>query len=171
MNKRIIQVISYNPIWPESFKSEAERLSVVLGDNLNQIDHIGSTAVPGLSAKPIIDILASVNDFKVLDSLTSAFIALGYEVKGEFGIEGRRYFQKGGNNRTHHLHVYQKGDEHLTRHIAFRDYLIANNQVAKEYQFIKEDAARKCANDSAIYQTLKNDFIKKHERIALQQFT
>jgi len=64
MNKRIIQVVSYNPIWPESFESEAEQLSVVLSDNLNQIDHIGSTAVPGLSAKPIIDILASVKDLK-----------------------------------------------------------------------------------------------------------
>jgi len=171
MNKRIIQVVSYNPIWPKCFKSEAEQLSVVLGDNLNQIDHIGSTAVPGLSAKPILDILVAVHRLSELDTLTSEFFALGYEAKGEFGIEGRRYFQKGGNNRTHHLHAYQKGDEHLTRHIAFRDYLIANNQVAKEYQLIKESAARKCANDSAIYQTLKNDFIKKHERIALQQFT
>lgn len=170
INKRTIQVVSYNPIWLESFKSEAEQLSAFLGENLNQIDHIGSTAVPGLSAKPIIDILISVHCLKALENRYSDFFTLGYKAKGEYGITGRRYFQKGGNQRTHHLHIFQKADEHLIRHIAFRDYLIANSDIASKYQKIKLAAAQLCKNDNKQYQELKNQFIQYHQKKALEVF-
>ena len=168
MSKRIIQVVPYDSAWPQQFKCEAENLSRALSNISCNIEHIGSTSVPGLAAKPIIDILISVNCFKVFDLQQSNLVSLGYEAKGEFGIAGRRYFQKGGNQRTHHVHVYQKGNEHVIRHIAFRDYLIANTDIAVAYQKVKLSAVQLCNNDSEQYQALKNDFIRHHQSKALR---
>ncbi|MCW8880223.1 MAG: GrpB family protein [Kangiellaceae bacterium] len=93
--------------------------------------------------------------------------AVGYLVKGENGIPGRRYFQKGGTQRTHHIHTFQTGDSNLIRHRAFKGYLIAHPEIINEYAKLKIDAARKCQNNSQIYMALKNDFIEEHEKLAI----
>lgn len=84
-------VIEYNPTWPNEFESESKKLQYILGDIANKIYHIGSTVVPGLMAKPIIDIMLDVTNLEGLDTKTEALEALGYEAMGEFGISGRRY--------------------------------------------------------------------------------
>jgi len=168
MSKRIIQVVPYDSDWPQQFKCEAKKLYRALSNITCNIEHIGSTSVPGLAAKPIIDILISVHNIKAFDLEQSNLVSLGYEAKGEFGIAGRRYFQKGGNQRTHHVHVYQEGSEHLTRHIAFRDYLVANTDIAIAYQKVKLSAVQLCNNDSEQYQALKNDFIRHHQSKAIR---
>jgi GrpB-like predicted nucleotidyltransferase (UPF0157 family) len=140
-----ITIIPYDPSWPEKFEQEAGLLRELLGELAVQIHHIGSTSVPGLAAKPIIDILLEVSDLDALDALdakNAGFNRLGYEPKGAFGIPGRRYFRKGGDQRTHHLHAFRTGDQNLARHVSFRDYLRAHPEIAKAYAEVKIRAAR-----------------------------
>lgn len=101
-----VEVVKYRSEWSREFEAEAERIKEILGDEAIEIYHIGSTSVEGLSAKPIIDIMPVVKDISRIDKLNPAFEALGYECMGEFGIPGRRYFRKGGEKRTHQIHVF-----------------------------------------------------------------
>lgn len=142
----------------------------MIGVNAVNIEHIGSTAVAGLAAKPIIDILIEVTSLKALDMTNKSMETLGYRIKGENGIAGRRYYQKGGNMRSHHVHAFQIGDGHLHRHRAFKAYLIAHAEIAAEYGSLKKAASTKSNNDINIYIALKNDFIQKHEALAIEWF-
>lgn len=165
-----INVVEYNPKWPSHFEQESLKLQNLLGDLANNIHHIGSTAVSGLMAKPIIDILLDVSQLEGLDNKTNEFEKLGYEVMGEFGIAGRRYFRKGGDNRTHQIHAFLLGDPNLIRHLAFRDYLIAHKTIAKEYGELKYKIAQSNADDIEKYCDQKDPFIKHHESIALEWY-
>ena len=170
LSNRVIEVVDYDPNWKNIFETEKVALTNAIGSNAVKIDHIGSTSVIGLVAKPVIDILIEVSNLEELDAVDKKIIALGYTVKGENGISGRRYFQKGGNQRSHHVHAFQSGDLHLHRHRAFKEYLIAHPKIASEYGFIKKMAVSKSDNNINVYMALKNDFIQKHEKLALEWF-
>ena len=119
-----ITVVPYDPAWPGLYEAEAQAIAGVLGQRLTAIHHIGSTAVPGLAAKPVIDIMPVVWAVTEADECRADFEALGYEYLGEFGIPGRRYLRKGGDERTHQVHIFARQDtENILRHLAFRDYL------------------------------------------------
>lgn len=133
---RKVEVTPYNPQWVAMFEEEASILRTIFGSEISEIHHIGSTSVPGLKAKPIIDIMPVVRDIHRIDAFNGAMIAIGYEPKGENGIIGRRFFQKGGNNRTHHVHVFESGNPEVERHLAFRDYLREHPEEAKPYKAI-----------------------------------
>jgi len=171
LSNRVIEVIDYDPHWKVIFETEKVALSEAIGSNALTIEHIGSTAVIGLSAKPIVDILIEVSSLEKLDAAHKKINALGYTIKGENGISGRRYFQKGGCQRSHHVHAFQSNDLHLYRHRAFKEYLIAHPAVASEYCSIKKGAAFKSENNINIYMALKNNFIQKHETLALEWFS
>jgi GrpB-like predicted nucleotidyltransferase (UPF0157 family) len=168
---RKVDVVAYDPAWPELFCAEAKRLRRVFGAELLVIHHMGSTAVPGLSAKPIIDLLAEVRDLDRVDGFNDALRALGYEPRGEHGIPGRRFFPRRlgdeADTRTHHLHVYQGGHAEITRHLALRDYLCAHPEAARVYAQLKEDLARRCPWDIDSYIAGKDAFIKDLEQQAL----
>ena len=121
----------------------------------------------GLAAKPIIDIIIEVSCLTKLDALSVFFEEMGYEVMGEFGIEGRRYYRKGGDHRTHQIHGFMVGDFHIQRHIAFRDYLIAHPDIMHEYQILKIGLARTCDNDIDVYCDGKDSFVQYHEKQAV----
>jgi len=165
---RKIQVVDYDPSWPECFKEESNLLRETLGDTAVAVHHIGSTAVPGLAAKPIIDILVEVTDLATLDARNPDMELIGYNPKGEFGIPGRRYFQKGGDNRTHQIHAFLAGDLNVSRHIAFRDYLRSNPGVAEEYGALKKRVAETCDDDIGKYCDGKDAFVKNHEETAVK---
>jgi GrpB-like predicted nucleotidyltransferase (UPF0157 family) len=124
-----IEVVPHNPRWRDAFATEAKQLAAALGENIVAIHHIGSTAIPTIYAKPIIDVLVEVRELAEVDAQSSAMQSLGYEVMGEFGIAGRRYFRKDNHEgiRTHHIHVFEVGSAQVIRHLAFRDYLITAN--------------------------------------------
>lgn len=166
---RKIEVVDYNPKWPELFALERDVLEKTLKDVASAVHHIGSTAVPGLDAKPIIDILIEVTSLDALDALNRELQDIGYEPKGEYGIAGRRYFQKGGDERTHQIHAFLAGVPDVARHIAFRDYLIKNQVVADDYGELKRKVARDCDNDIRKYCDGKDNFVKKYETAALKQ--
>ena len=120
---RIIEVVPHDSRWAGEYLKEAERIKHVFGEELLEIHHIGSTAIPGIYAKPIIDFLVGVKDILRVDSFNPAMEKLGYQAYGEFGISGRRYFPKGLIVRTYQIHVFQSGDPQIARHLNFRDYM------------------------------------------------
>lgn len=143
---------------------------MIYGSKLYAIHHIGSTSVQGLSAKPIIDIMPVVKDLSNVDAYDEKMADIGYEALGEFGISGRRYFRKGGNERTHHIHLFEEGSPHIERHLAFRDFLRAHRDFAMAYSELKEGLAKDFPNDMEAYIAGKADFIKEVEKIALEWY-
>lgn len=166
-----IMVSEYDEKWPEMFLDESIWIATILGDNLLQVFHIGSTSVSGLKAKPIIDIMPVVRNIEQIDKCTEKFEALGYEVMGEFGMPGRRYMRKGGDNRTHQIHAFDyTGTSDITRHLAFRDYLRSHPGVCTAYAELKSKLALLYPTDIDAYSDGKDDFVKQAERDALQWY-
>jgi len=140
---------------------------MVLGQEVMAIHHVGSTAIPNISAKPIIDILVEVHDIGKIDEFNGEMIKLGYQPKGEFGISGRRFFIKGDDStRTHHVHIFQTGDPKVERHLNFRDYMIAHPKAAQAYSRLKEKLAQKFPKDIEGYIEGKDGFIKEMDKRA-----
>jgi GrpB-like predicted nucleotidyltransferase (UPF0157 family) len=160
--------VAHDPAWADRFSEAAHELAEALGA-LASVHHIGSTAVPGLHAKPIIDLLVATSDLAHVDARTPAIVALGYEALGEYGLAGRRYFRRDDEDgeRTHHLHVWRVGDPALLRHLAFRDYLLAHPDVAAEYGALKRRLAERHAEDIESYIEGKDAFVKAVEADAL----
>lgn len=166
-----IVVTDYHPNWPCLYEREAAEIRRILGPLLVSIHHIGSTAVPGLAAKPIIDILPVVTDIRAVDALKPAFEDIGYEYMGEFGIPGRRYLRKGGDERTHQLHIF--GRDHaadIRRHLAVRDYLRAHPEAARDYGELKQDLAARFPYDIEGYCDGKDAFVGALEQAALEWY-
>lgn len=164
-----IVVVNYHAGWPKQFCAEAACVREILGSNLVQIFHIGSTAVPGLRAKPVIDMMPVVRSLDGVDGCTAAFEALGYEVLGEYGMAGRRYMRKGGDERTHQMHVFRYDNtKDILRHLAFRDYLKSHAEVRAEYGELKSRLAKRYPKDIVAYGDGKEELVKKVERDALQ---
>jgi GrpB-like predicted nucleotidyltransferase (UPF0157 family) len=167
MTRKIV-VDNYSANWPEQFQLESTALERIFANDSVTIHHIGSTSVPGLSAKPIIDILVEVDGLSWFKSKYTELSTLGYIAKGENGIVGREYFQKGGIKRSHHLHGFKRNDMHALRHLAFRDYLRSNPDVAKEYGELKCRVAQRCINDMNVYMQGKDSFIQHHLTLAMK---
>ena len=137
-----VVVVPYQPAWAEVFRRESEAVKAALGENCLRVYHIGSTAVEGLDAKPIVDLMPVVQRLGAVDARAEALRALGYEYLGEFGIPGRRYLRKGGDERTHQMHIFQAGDtENIVRHLAVRDYLRAHEEARMAYAALKRALA------------------------------
>ena len=151
----------YDSRWPDEFVRESSAVASALGRILTAIHHIGSTAIPGIRAKPIIDMLAVSADISLLDESPSPLEALGYEALGEFGIPGRRYFRKNNSagERTHQIHAFQTGSPQISRHLAFRDYLRAHPDAARNYDALKQQLAESYPNDISSYTDGKESFI------------
>ena len=163
-----IQVVPYDPSWPSRYRREAALLREALGDCLVEIHHIGSTSVPGLWAKPIIDILPVVTAVEEADRRRAALEALGYEYLGEFGIPGRRYLRKGGEHRTHQVHLFDRESrDEIRRHLAVPAYLRCHPDAARDYAQLKRRLARRFPRDIDGYCDGKDAFVKALERAAL----
>ncbi|MFD2701329.1 GrpB family protein [Paenibacillus shunpengii] len=162
-----VNVVNYNEYWIELFEVEAKNLKVILGDQQVDIHHIGSTSVPGLRAKPIIDIMPVVHRIDLVDTYNPQMERLGYECMGEFGMPGRRYFRKGGDDRTHQIHIFEAGDVNVARHLAFRDYLRTHPEDAAKYASLKTELAQKFPNDIQSYSYGKDALVKEIEAKAL----
>ena len=166
-----ITVIEYSPLWKNKYKEESLLIRNILADNCIAIYHIGSTSVEGLAAKPIIDIMAVVRSLEIVDTVAEKFSDIGYEYLGEFGIEGRRYLRKGGDERTHQIHIFQADDwNNIGRRLAFRDYMRTHEKEREEYAKIKIELAKKYPYDIDGYCDGKENFVREMEEIAISQF-
>ena len=165
-DKRRVGVVSYNPNWKDMYKEESEKIKNILSDIIINIHHIGSTAIPGIKAKPVIDILVEVKDIEGVDQYNHKMKELGYEAMGEYGIPKRRFFRKGRIKRTHHVHMFQVGNEEIEKHINFKEYLIAHPDKAREYLKLKEKLVDKYTYNVENYTNSKSDFIKEIDKKA-----
>ncbi len=164
-----IQIVPHNPAWRRQFEDEAGRIVAALGEMVVRLHHIGSTAIPEIWAKPIIDILLEVENVAQLDERRPSLEALGYESLGEFGIPGRRYFRKNdaAGIRTHQVHAFAAGSPQIERHLAFRDYMREHHAAAQAYSALKQELAQAHPDDLEAYMDGKDGFIKEHEAKAL----
>lgn len=166
-----ITVLDYDARWPQDYERERARLADILKDNGLAMYHIGSTAVPGLAAKPIIDIMAVVRSLEQVDAVAEQFSAIGYEYLGEFGIAGRRYLRKGGDERTHQVHIFQAEDwQNISRHLAFRDYMRSHEKERAAYAQLKKNLARQFPYDIDGYCDGKEQFVREIEARALSTY-
>lgn len=152
-----VHLTTYDPRWPELYAKEAQRLLDIAGDQLVGLEHIGSTAIPGMTAKPIIDILAAVTNFEEFPTLVERLDGLGYLYTPESKSDdpARRVFRKGPANmqqmRTHHLHVTEAASHYWERIIAFRDYLRSHPAEATAYAELKRDLASRYEGEARRY--------------------
>lgn len=157
---------SHDPIWPHAFEAEAFEIRKRLSDAAHAIHHIGSTSVLGMIAKPVIDILVEAESLAAIDAASDRMADAGYEVRGEYGIAGRRYFSRNGDPGFH-VHTFEAGTENVIRHLAFRDYLRAKPEVAQAYAALKLSLADASGNLPADYPDRKAAFVAQTERAAL----
>jgi GrpB-like predicted nucleotidyltransferase (UPF0157 family) len=160
----------YDPAWAATARNEAARLADVLDDNLITVHHVGSTAIPGIRAKPIVDLMPVVASLQTLDDARADIEALGYDWWGEFGLPGRRYGTLNDpetGQRLIQLHCYAVGSPEIARHVAFRDYLRAHPELARAYDEEKERCRALHPLDSHAYTDCKDEWIRRIEREAL----
>jgi GrpB-like predicted nucleotidyltransferase (UPF0157 family) len=155
----MVFLAAYDPLWPEEFRAEADRIQAVCDDLEIRLEHVGSTAVPGLSAKPIIDILAGVPPRADREPYVQALREIGYEHLGAHGISGRDFFRR-GSPRSHHVHLVTWSGSFWREQLLFRDHLRANPPVMLEYEVLKRQLAITHANDRQQYSVDKGHFIQ-----------
>jgi len=167
---RRVEVCPHRKNWCLQFREEAVKIQHIFQQEIAEIHHIGSTSVSGLKAKPIIDMMPVVKNIEVVDQYNEEMQVLGYEPKGENGIPGRRFFIKGKDRRTHHVHIFQEGSYHIERHLAFRDYLRAHANEKQKYGDLKDNLAKQFPYDMESYINGKEALVKEIEAKALQWY-
>lgn len=169
-----VSIVEYRPQWRKMFEEEKQLLQSVLDEVSAKVEHVGSTAVNGLAAKPVIDIMIGLPDFSVADDLVPSIEALGYEYikKYENEMPFRRFFVKNLNGvRTHHIHMVEIDSEFWGRHLLFRNYLRQNPETAKKYAALKKQLAEREWEDVNEYADAKTEFIRGIENRAKEQAT
>lgn len=154
-----VELAPHDPRWVMRAHFEAERLAAALGPRLVAVHHIGSTAIVGIDAKPIVDLMPVVRSLAEFDSAAQAVEALGYRVWGEYGIEGRRYCtinDPDSGRREVQAHVFAEGGAPIARHLAFRDYMNAHPDQARAYHDEKHRCRALFPNDSHAYSDAKS---------------
>jgi len=158
-----VVVVPYDPRWPILFEEASALLKAALGPAILAVHHVGSTAVPGLCAKPILDVLVAVPHFEDATQLVAQLKPLGYEFRPEEEIPDRHYFRRppGGERRTHHLSLAEPGSRHHTLTLAFRDALRGDPELAAEYARLKLALAQRFPRDRPAYIEGKTQFVKQ----------
>ena len=164
-----VTLVPPNPDWSRLALDEAPRFLQAAGDAVATFHHIGSTSIPGIWAKPVIDLIAEVHSLEKLELRRPAIEAAGYEFWGEYGLPRRRFCPRTEDGqRLANLHCYQSGDPELLRHLAFRDYLRVHPDLAQQYQNLKQHCCNQHPNDVMAYSACKNDWIRATETTALE---
>jgi GrpB-like predicted nucleotidyltransferase (UPF0157 family) len=168
-----VQLTAHDPSWSDQAEREGVRLLDAVGSAITSVQHIGSTSIPGILAKPIIDLMGIGPDLETIESARPRFESLGYAWHGDYGVDGRRYCtltDTATGLRRFHLHCYADGDRSIRRHIAFRDYLRARPDEAHRYERMKQGCAAKHPADSNAYTACKDRWITRVEAAALKSF-
>ena len=160
LEKGTVRLVPYTQEWMRLFEDEKSRLQAAVGEFVLDIQHVGSTSIPGMAAKPIIDIAIAVNDFEEAGICIRPIEQLGYEYRGENGIPRRHFFVK-GEARSHHIHMNEISSRDWNDQILFRDYLTRHAETAGEYAELKKELARQYPADPVAYLDGKAPFIQQ----------
>jgi GrpB-like predicted nucleotidyltransferase (UPF0157 family) len=153
-----ITLVDYDESWPPQYSRLAARVRAALGEEVLSVEHVGSTAVPGLCAKPIIDLDVVVRAAAIPGAIR-ALAVLGYVHEGDLGISGREAFRWPAGEPRHHLYLLEGNAAELRRHIAFRDALRSDHRLRSAYASLKRELAKQHAEDRAAYTEGKSAFI------------
>jgi len=162
--------VLHDPAWADQAQQERDRLRTAIGDVIVTVHHIGSTAIPGIRAKPILDLIPVVRSFADFDNSRQAVERLGYTWWGEYGLPGRRYCTFDDpvtGQRMVQLHCFEQGSPQVTRHLAFRDHLRSHPDLAREYEAEKARCRDCHPLDSHAYGDCKEAWIRRIEALAL----
>jgi GrpB-like predicted nucleotidyltransferase (UPF0157 family) len=176
LKKGIVRLEPHNEEWTLLFEEERARIETAVGPYILDIQHVGSTAIPGIPAKPIIDINVAVRNFEEAAVCIDPLVQLGYVYRGENGIPRRHYFHKGSpgspgspdSPHTHHLHMDEISGPAWQNQILFRDYLRQHPETAAQYARLKTELAQRYPTDRNVYLDGKAPFIEKVLRLARQ---
>jgi len=161
LKRGVVELKPYNSQWKEFYRKESELISSTISDYLVDIQHIGSTAIPGIIAKPIIDIAVAINSLENIEKIIGPLSEIGFIYRGEQGIPDRHMFVKGGEElRTHHMHVMHKSHYEWKKHILFRDYLMNHPKEVKKYSELKRRLEKQFKHDRESYTESKSEFIE-----------
>lgn len=155
-----IVLVPHDPRWLSAAAAECERIARACGPAVKGVEHIGSTSVPGLIAKPVLDLMPLIDNFEDGYSCVTPMRALGYWYAGDFGIPGRHLFVK-GSPRTHHAHMLLRTSKEARRHLAVRDTLRARPEMAARYAALKEQLAARFGDDRESYANAKAAFMRE----------
>jgi GrpB-like predicted nucleotidyltransferase (UPF0157 family) len=156
----LVELVEHDPSWSELYEQEAAKLRPIFDDGVVAIEHIGSTSVPGLCAKPIVDVLIGLRELELTDEQIAAMAEHGYHFLGEHGLPGRLFFRK--QPRTHHVHVVEYGGDHWERQLTFRDALRSDDEERKRYDAFKRRLAAE-GHPREVYTEMKTPFIREVE--------
>jgi GrpB-like predicted nucleotidyltransferase (UPF0157 family) len=163
MSNAPVVIVDYNPQWPILYEQEKSLILGAIGHIIAAIEHVGSTAVPGLGAKPIIDIMIGLHRLDDAVECIPRLQSLGYQYVPEFeaSIPERRFFRKGPDEaRSHHIHMVEQVSEFWKRHLQFRDYMRAHPEEVRQYQQLKQELAARFGSDRDGYSRAKAPFIQ-----------
>ena len=169
---KTVVIVDYDPRWAAVFAAEKALIEGATGATFVQIEHVGSTAVPGLAAKPVIDIIAAVRRLEDAEAACESLASIGYRYVPEYtaSMPERRYFRKGTRGvSTHHLHVYAAEEFARRPERRFRDYLRTHPEVAAEYAALKRALAAGLGHDRAAYTDAKTEFVMRVSALAAQE--
>ena len=163
MKTKKVIVLPYDKAWRTAFEEIKQEIESAIGDLILGIEHVGSTSVEGMSAKPCIDIDVIIKDYSVFDYVVSKLEAIGYTHEGDLGIKDREAFKyiNKPHLQKHHLYVCPQYSKELLRHITFRNYLQSNQEAVKKYSLVKETAAKLFPNDIKKYMAYKSHCIEE----------
>ena len=160
LKRGIVRLVPHTERWHDLFTEEEDRLRVAISEYALSVEHVGSTAICGLPAKPIIDIAVAVREIADAEKCVMPLERIGYEYRGEQGIAGRHFFGK-GEPRTHHLHMVEMSSDFWRSHLLFRDYLRQHREVRENYEKLKQWLAQKYEEDREAYTEGKAAFIEE----------
>lgn len=156
-----VELIPHDPFWIDMAEDETGQLKLALGGLLLDVHHIGSTAIPTIIAKPVIDLLPVVTDLEKLDNLKAHLEAMDYLWCGELGIKRRRYCYKNEprtEKRLFQLHIFQQGDPMISKHLAFKKRLMSDQTLARDYEKLKQQCQLMHPENSHAYSDCKDQW-------------
>lgn len=168
--RNAVVIEDYDPFWPEQFEELRSRLAKALDGVATAIEHVGSTAVPGLAAKPVIDVDVHLKSAADLPRVIAALASIGYQHRGDLGVPGREAFRAPAGNFPHHLYVCACDNE-FRRHIVFRDYLRTRPEAASAYAQLKRKLAHEYGKDREAYTKAKTEFVESILRASAREST
>jgi len=171
LKRGTVELQNYNPNWAKEYKKEEKLLKQVLGDRIIEIHHIGSTSIPGLMAKPVIDIIVVLDSLDNIEEIENLLKDYDYENRGPQGVEDRMFFAKGSEDaRTHYIHFTTPKSNTYYSQVYFKRYLIEHEDYLKKYCELKQELALKYPEERKKYTAGKNDFIKEVIELAKEEY-